>query len=86
MTAPLPAEAFGNVRNRVRDFIVRKGMPQPTACFSPPVKLTGGTERIRHKTYIYCNDAEPTVFTPFYEKLKSRPGWIVRTLRCTHFP
>ena len=85
LTAPLPAEAFGNPSQEVRDFTVRKGMPQPTACFSQPVKLTGGIERIRSRTYIYCNDPEPTVFTPLYEKLKNRPGWIVRTLRCTHF-
>jgi pimeloyl-ACP methyl ester carboxylesterase len=86
LTAPLPAEAFGIVSQEVRDFIAQKGMPQPTACFSQPVKLTGGIERVRRKTYIYCNDPEPTVFTPLYEKLRSRPGWIVRTLRCTHFP
>ena len=86
LTAPLPVEAFGNLSQEVRDFMVRKGMPQPTACFSQPVKLTGGVERIRRKTYIYCNDPEPTVFTPVYQRLKEKPGWVVRTLRCTHFP
>ena len=86
LTAPLPPEAFGNPSQKVRDFMARKGMPQPTACFSQPVKLTGGIERIRRKTYIYCNDPEPTVFTPLYESLKNRSGWVVRTLRCTHFP
>ena len=86
MTPPLPAEAFGNPSQEVRAFIARKGMPQPTACFSQPIKLAGGIERIRRKTYIYCNDPEPTVFTPVYERLKDRPGWIIRTLRCTHFP
>ena len=44
-----------------------------------------GIDRIRRKTYIYCNDPEPTTFTPFYEKLKSQPGWTVRTLPCSHF-
>jgi len=85
LTAPLPAEAFGNPSQRVRDFMARKGTPQPTACFSQVAKLTGGIERIRRRTYIYCNDPEPTVFTPLYEKLKNRPGWIARTLRCSHF-
>jgi hypothetical protein len=85
LTAPLPVEAFGNVSQQVRDFMTRKGMSQPTACFSQSVKLTGGIDRISRKTYIYCNDPEPNTFTPFYEKLKSRTGWTVRTLPCTHF-
>jgi pimeloyl-ACP methyl ester carboxylesterase len=85
LTAPVPAEAFGEPSPEVRDFTARKGMSHPTACFSQPVKLTGGIDRISHKTYIYCNDPEPTTFTPCYEKLKNRPGWTVRTLPCSHF-
>jgi pimeloyl-ACP methyl ester carboxylesterase len=85
LTAPLPADAFGKVSRQVRDFVARKGMSQPTACFSQPVKLSGGIERISRKIFIYCSDSEPTAFTPFYEKLKSRSGWTVNTLPCTHF-
>jgi pimeloyl-ACP methyl ester carboxylesterase len=85
LTAPLPAEAFGTVSQQVYDFMARKAMSQPTACFTQPVKLSGGIGRIGRKTYIYCNDPEPTAFTPFYAKLKSRPDWTVRTLPCTHF-
>ena len=85
LTAPLPVEAFGNVSQQVRDFWAQKGMSQPTACFSQSVKLTGGIDRIRRKTYVYCNDPEPTTFTPFFEKLRSRSAWIVLTLPCTHF-
>jgi hypothetical protein len=73
------------VSQLVRDFMARKGMSQPTACFSQSVKLTGGIDRISRRTYIYCNDPEPTTFTPFYEKLKSRSGWTVGKLPCTHF-
>jgi len=86
LTPPLPAEAFGNPTPAIRDFLARKGMPQPIACFSQPAHLSGGIERIRRKTYIYCNGAEPTVFTPLYERLKDKPGWIARTLPCGHFP
>jgi pimeloyl-ACP methyl ester carboxylesterase len=86
LTAPLPAEAFGKPSQEVRDFVARKGAPQPTACFSQTLQLTGGIERIRRKTYIYCNDPEPTVFTPIYERLRHSPGWALGTLRCGHFP
>jgi len=85
LTAPLPVEVFGNVSQQVRDFMARKAMPQPTACFSQSVKLTGGIDRIRRKTYVYCNDPEPNTFTPVYEKLRARADWTVRTLPCTHF-
>ncbi|MGH8150152.1 MAG: alpha/beta fold hydrolase [Steroidobacteraceae bacterium] len=85
LAARLPADAFGNASAKVRDYVERKSSPQPVACFTQPVKLSGGLERIRRKTYIYCNDPAPTTFTPFYERLRNDPGWTVHTLPCTHF-
>jgi len=85
LTAPLPVEAFGEASRQVREFAERKGMPQPTACFSQRLKLTGGIDRIRRRTYIYCNNPQPTACTPIYEMLKNKPGWTVHTLPCTHF-
>jgi pimeloyl-ACP methyl ester carboxylesterase len=85
LTAPPPWEAFGETSAEVREFGARKGMSQPTACFTQPVKLTDGIDRIRRKIYIYCDQRKPTAFTPLYERLKSQPGWIVRTLPCSHF-
>jgi len=85
LTAPLLVDAFGAPSQEVRDFAARKAMPQPTACFSQQLKLTGGIDRIRRKTYIYCNNPEPTAFTAFYEMRRNKPGWTVRTLPCTHF-
>jgi pimeloyl-ACP methyl ester carboxylesterase len=85
LTPRLPAEAFGNASAAVRDYMERKSAPQPSACFTQPVKLSGGIGRIRRKTYLYCNDPQPTTFTPFYERLRNEPGWTVHTLPCTHF-
>jgi len=85
LSAPLPPEAFGEPSAEVREFTSRKGMSQPTACFTQPVELTGGIDRIARYTYIYCNDPAPTAFTPFYEKLKNKAGWTVHTLPCTHY-
>jgi pimeloyl-ACP methyl ester carboxylesterase len=83
LTPPLPPAAFG-VSPEVAAFMERKASSQPTACFTQPVKLTGGIDRIRRKTYIYCNVPAPTTFTPFYEKLKNKPGWEMHILPCTH--
>ena len=85
LSAPIPVDAFGQPSAEVREFAARKSMPQPIACFTQPIKLTGGINRIRRYTYIYCNDPAPTAFTPFYERLKNKPRWTVHTLPCTHF-
>jgi pimeloyl-ACP methyl ester carboxylesterase len=84
LAPPLPVEAFGEPSQQVREFTERKAFPQPVACFTQPLQLSGGVDRIARKTYIYCNDPEPTTFTPFYEMLKGTAGWTVRTLPCTH--
>jgi pimeloyl-ACP methyl ester carboxylesterase len=85
LTAPLPVEVFGDVSVEMREFARHKATPHPTACFTQPLAITGGIDRIQRKTYIYCNDPEPTTFTPFYERLKSKPGWTIHTLACSHF-
>ena len=73
--------------HRARHALVELGKrlrQHPAACFVQPVKLTGGIDRIKKKTYIYANVPAPTAFTPFYEKARSKPGWTVHTLPCTH--
>jgi hypothetical protein len=74
---------FG-ARPEVAAFVDARTSPHPTACFVQPVKLTGGIDRIKKKTYIYANVPAPTAFTPFYEKARSKPDWTVHTLPCTH--
>ncbi len=82
--APLPPEAFGPVSAERRAFFEAKTSPQPAGTLIQGVTLTGGIDRIKRKTYIYCNVPAPTTFTQFYEKLKGKPGWVVHTLPCTH--
>lgn len=81
--APLPAKFFG-ASAEVAAFVDAHTTPMPTACFTQPLKLTGGIDRVKKKTYIYCNVPAPTTFTPFYDKLKSDNAWSVHTLPCTH--
>ena len=57
----------------------------PVGCFTQQLKLTGGVDQVKNKTYIYCNVPAPTTFTRFYDKLKVMTGgWTVHTLPCTH--
>ena len=52
LTEPLPPEVFGAVNAAILDFTQRKSGPQPTACFSEALRLSGAVDRIRHRTYI----------------------------------
>jgi pimeloyl-ACP methyl ester carboxylesterase len=81
--APLPGSFFG-ASPEVAAIVDAHTTPMPTACFMQPLKLTGGVDRIKKKTYIYCNKAAPTTFTQFYDKLKDDKSWATHTLPCTH--
>jgi hypothetical protein len=63
----------------VAAFVDARTSPHPAACFAQPVKLTGGIDHIKKKTYIYANVPAPTAFTPFYEKARSAG-------QCTPYP
>jgi pimeloyl-ACP methyl ester carboxylesterase len=80
---PLPAAFFGAGAD-VAALVDARTTQHPTACFTQPLKLTGGIDGVTKKTYIYCNVPAPTTFTQFYEKLKDDRGWTVHTLPCTH--
>ena len=81
--APLPAGVFG-ASPEVAAYVDARTTPHPTACFVQTLKLTGGSESVKKRTYIYANVPAPTTFTPFYEKLKNKQDWVVHTLPCTH--
>jgi pimeloyl-ACP methyl ester carboxylesterase len=81
--APLPAKFFG-ATPEVAAIVDARTTPMPTGCFTQPLKLTGGTDPVKKKTYIYCNVPAPTTFTQFYDKLKNDKDWTTHTLPCTH--
>jgi pimeloyl-ACP methyl ester carboxylesterase len=81
--APLPASIFG-ASPEVAAIVDARTTPMPIACFTQALALNGGIERIKNKTYIYCNVPAPTTFTQFYENLKDDPEWRMHTLPCTH--
>jgi pimeloyl-ACP methyl ester carboxylesterase len=81
--APLPASSWG-ASAEVAAVVDARTTPMPVACFTQALKLGGGIDRVKKKSYIYCNVPAPTTFTQFYEKLKDEPGWNTHTLPCTH--
>jgi len=83
-TIPFFGAAMFGAKPEVAAYVDARTSPHPAACFVQPIKVTGGIDRIRKKTYIYANVSAPTTFTPFYEKLKNDKGWVMYTLPCTH--
>jgi pimeloyl-ACP methyl ester carboxylesterase len=81
--APLPAAFFG-ASPGVAAIVDAHTTPMPIGCFTQPLKLSGGIDRVKKKTYVYCNVPAPTTFTQFYDKLKDDRGWTMHTLPCTH--
>lgn len=53
--------------------------PNPIACFTQPVKLTGAEKTIADRTYLICEEYRPSPFWPFYERYSTDPAW--RTVR-----
>jgi pimeloyl-ACP methyl ester carboxylesterase len=81
--APLPGAFFG-ASPEVAALVDAGTTPMPIACFTQPLKLSGGIDRVKKKTYVYCNVPAPTTFTQFYDKLKDDRDWTMYTLPCTH--
>ena len=80
---PLPASFFG-ATPEVAAFVDARTTPMPIACFTQALRLGGGADRVKDRTYIYCNVPAPTTFTQFYDKLKDDSRWTVHTMPCTH--
>jgi pimeloyl-ACP methyl ester carboxylesterase len=80
---PLPPSAFGLSPEKAAIYLAR-ATPQPAPTMTQPVRLAGGLARVARRTFIYCNDPQPTTFTQFYERYRHAPGWEMHTLPCTH--
>ena len=56
----------------------------PVGCFTQQLKLTGGVDQIKNKTYISATCRRRPPLPRFYDKLKDDQSWTVHTLPCTH--
>ncbi|MCK2222034.1 alpha/beta hydrolase (plasmid) [Actinomadura sp. ATCC 31491] len=64
------------VATRPLPFFDPRATPHPLASLLQPLRLTGGLERVRRRTYVYAAgwDGE-SPFTATYERLRDDPGW-----------
>jgi pimeloyl-ACP methyl ester carboxylesterase len=59
-------------------------VPHPLASFRQAIKLTGRWQAVPEKMFIYATGWAETPFTATYERLKSDPAWIVKSLPTGH--
>jgi hypothetical protein len=77
------AEAF-NVNIADRPLVDTKTTPQPSACFTQRVSLTGARERIPRKTYLLAGSFNLSPFRAAYERLSQDSSWTTRIIRGGH--
>jgi pimeloyl-ACP methyl ester carboxylesterase len=71
---PRAAEAFG-VNEADRAWVDRLCVPQPIACFTSKIVLTGAVDRIARKSYIRAASYVNPGFDRALSEAQSRPSW-----------
>lgn len=56
----------------------------PLLTLLEPVKLGPDADAIANRTYIYATIGTPTIFTQFYDRVKSDPAWRVHEIATGH--
>ncbi len=80
---PRPAEAFG-VNEKDRAWVDALCVPQPVACFTEKIRLSGARERIAKKTYIRAPDYVNPGFDAALARAKADPTWRTYEVACGH--
>lgn len=83
-SAPIPAEVFA-VNAADSAWVDAKRTPQSVACFTQPLKLSGGLARIGQVHYLYASGWAngETPFHPHLQKAQAR-GWRTSEIDCGH--
>jgi pimeloyl-ACP methyl ester carboxylesterase len=80
---PRPAEAF-RVNEKDRAWVDALCVPQPLACFTEKIKLTGAHERIGKKSYVRARDYVSAAFDAALARAKADPTWRTYEVACGH--
>jgi pimeloyl-ACP methyl ester carboxylesterase len=80
---PRPAAAF-NVNEKDQAWVDEMCVPQPVACFTEKIKLTGARERIAKKTYIRAPVYVNPGFDAALARAKADPSWRTYEAPCGH--
>ena len=80
---PTSAEVF-RVNEHDRQWVDRMCTPQPVACATEKLTLTGACHTVPRKLYIRAAGYPSSAFDRAYERAKSDETWIAKELPCGH--
>lgn len=80
---PTSAEVF-RVNERDRQWVDQMCTPQPVACATEKLTLTGACHTVRRKLYVRAASYPSSAFDRSYERAKSDGSWIAKELPCGH--
>jgi pimeloyl-ACP methyl ester carboxylesterase len=80
---PTSAEVF-RVNERDRQWVDQMCTPQPVACATEKLTLTGAYHTVRRKLYVRAAGYPSSAFDRSYERAKSDGSWIAKELPCGH--
>ena len=80
---PLAARDM-KVNAKDEDWVDRQCVPHPIKTFEQRICLTGAWALVPKHVFVYAADYAPSVFTPFFERLRSDPAWQTISLACGH--
>ena len=85
LAVPPPPAAFFNVNADDARRVDELASPFPIGCFTEKIKLSGKHNGIKKHVYVHSTVLpRESPFKPFYERVKSDPGWSAHTLACGH--
>jgi pimeloyl-ACP methyl ester carboxylesterase len=83
---PFDAAGFGVVDPDDQDWFNRRMTAHPLAAFADKIPLTGGWEKVPHKTYIRCEQFQIAHGEPTIAKVEADPSWHAERWDCGHSP
>lgn len=84
LVPPRSAASFDVERPDDRAWVDRRCVPQPYACMTQPVRLTGAWRRVGVKMYIRATGYRASPFGSFAERARTDPGWRYHDIDCGH--
>jgi hypothetical protein len=83
LAAPLSAELFA-INLEDRPWADSKMTPQPTACFTEKLEVTGAYQTIARKMYIRARGFPVPAFASALEKVRKDASWQSFEIECGH--
>jgi len=83
LVPPVPAARF-KVNEADQAWVDRRCVPQPLACMTQKIRLTGAHKTVKRRSFIKAGAYVPSPFDRLYERMQRDPAWSAHSLPCGH--